>query len=278
VFFLLLILLLFGAALTVILWVATLFFQGYYYTQPTQGIVWQAPAAGFALALFITFWCLLLVSSTVTNIQDLPYDTIFSFKPRVDKFKEPVKELWVVKKSVKEPIHYKVKKSYRGGIVTSEYVEAQSGRAYSPSGVEEIIIKEDGQNVRYLPAPAVQGGAYREFVDENGWTIREYPQSGPTGMPEAFRWSRFLMNIILNLLHLVMWFACLWVVLRFHWSHALGLALVMWLIMTLAVLPMIFERAGLEARDRTAAASSREKAALPTASHVAACHSLRIPL
>jgi hypothetical protein len=263
VLFLLLTFLLAGAALTVVLWVTTLFLQGYYYTQPTQGIVWQAPSAGFALALFLTFWCILLVNSTVTNVQDLPYDTIFSFKPRVDKFKEPVKDLWVVKKGVKEPVHYKVKKSYRGGIVTSEYVEAQSGRAYSPSGVEEIIIKEDGQDVRYLPVPVTKGAAYREFVDENGWTIREYPQGGPTGMPEAFRWSRFLANIFLNFLHLALWFVCLWVLLRFQWSHALGLAAIMWLVMTLAVLPMIFERAGIEARGQATPASSRDKAALP---------------
>jgi hypothetical protein len=191
----------------------------------------------------------------------LPYDTIFSFKPRVDKYKNPVNELWVVKKGVKEPVHYKVKKVYRGGIFTSEYVEGDSGRAYSPSGVEEIIIKEDGAKIRFLPAPPPAGAGYREFVDDDGWTIREYPQSGPTGLPEAFRWSRFLANILLNLLHLVLWFVCLWVLVRFQWSHALGLALVMWLVMTLAVLPMMFEQAGRRAQE--ASSSPPAKAELP---------------
>jgi len=261
VLFLLLILVLSGMALTVLIWVLTLFLQGYYYTEPTPGIAWQAPAAGFTLGLFFAFWCMLIVNSTMTNIQDLPYDTLFSFKPRVDKFKDPVKELWIAKKGVKEPVHYKMKKAYRGGIVTSEYVEAESGRAYSPSGVEEIIIREDNQEIRFLPAPATAGTGYREFVDESGWTIREYPQSGPTGMPEAFRWSRFLVNIFLNFLHLGLWFVCLWVFVRFQWSHALGLAIIMWLVMTLAVLPMVFEQAGHRAL--AASASQREKAELP---------------
>ena len=43
--FLLLVLVLSAAALTVLLWVITLFFQGYFYTEATVQIQWQAPAA-----------------------------------------------------------------------------------------------------------------------------------------------------------------------------------------------------------------------------------------
>jgi hypothetical protein len=261
VLFLLLILVLSGMALTVVIWVMTLFLQGYYYTEPTQGIVWQAPAAGFLLGLFFTFWCMLIVNSTVTSLHDLPYDTLFSFKPRVDKFKNPVKDLWVMKKGSKEPVHYVLKKKFQGGITVSEYIQVDTGRPYSPSGVEEIIIEEDGAKTRFLPMPAPAGADYRQFVDDNGWTIREYPQSGPTGLPEAFRWSRFLMNIFLNLLHFILWFVCLWLLVRFQWAHALGLAVVMWVVMTVAVLPMMLEQAGQRA---LAAPSPREKTALLT--------------
>ncbi|HMC63794.1 MAG TPA: hypothetical protein VKI65_02535, partial [Gemmataceae bacterium] len=31
----------------------------------------------------------------------------------------------------------------------------------------------------------------------------------------------------------------LWLLLRFQWSHALGLAVVFWLVMTLLILPML---------------------------------------
>jgi hypothetical protein len=254
VLFLLLILALSGMALTVIIWVGTLFLQGYYYTQPTEGIAWQAPVAGFAIGLFLTLWCMLMVNSADPNA----YETLFRFEHRVDKFKQPVKDLWVVNKASKEPVHYTLKKKWQGGVVTSEYVEAQSGRPYSPSGVEEIIIKENGETVRFLPASATKGAAYREFVDESGWTIREYPQSGPTGMPEAFRWGRFLTSFFFNSAHLVLWFVCLWALVRFQWSHALGLAVVMWVIMTVAVLPMLFEQTALRAQT----ASPREKAEL----------------
>jgi len=65
----------------------------------------------------------------------------------------------------------------------------------------------------------------------------------------------------LNFLHLGLWFVCLWVFVRFQWSHALGLAIIMWLVMTLAVLPMVFEQAGHRAL--AASASQREKAELP---------------
>jgi hypothetical protein len=255
VFFFLLIFFLTGMALTVLLWAGTLFLQGYYYTEPTTGIAWQAPAAGFSLALFFTLWSYLIVGSPGASPGDLPYDTLFRFSPRVDKFKKTPTELWVEKKGIKEPLHYKLVKRVVGGR-TQESYETDSGQKYSSSGVEAIVLKEDGQNVRYLPRPGPEGSGYREFVDDSGWAMREFPQSGPTGLPEAFRWGRFVTNLFLNSLHLALWFVCLWLLLRFAWAHALGLAVVLWLVMTLAILPMLLD----ESASRAPPASTRGSA------------------
>ena len=54
--------------------------------------------------------------------------------------------------------------------------------------------------------------------------------------------TTILMTFLLNFLHLGVWFVCLWLLLRFQWSHALGLAIVFCLAMTLVVLPMLFTR------------------------------------
>ena len=35
------------------------------------------------------------------------------------------------------------------------------------------------------------------------------------------------------------WFACLWLLLRFQWPHALGLAVVLWLACTLLLWPVL---------------------------------------
>jgi hypothetical protein len=63
------------------------------------------------------------------------------------------------------------------------------------------------------------------------------------GQIGSFRWGAFFGNLLLNVLHLGVWFAVLWLLLRFQWPHALGLAVVFWLVMTLAVVPQILDHA-----------------------------------
>ena len=54
-----LILLVLGVALIVVLWVGTAVLQSYLYTESSPELYWRAPAAGLAIALFVTFWWLL---------------------------------------------------------------------------------------------------------------------------------------------------------------------------------------------------------------------------
>jgi hypothetical protein len=56
------------------------------------------------------------------------------------------------------------------------------------------------------------------------------------------RWGVLIVNIGLNVLNLVVWFVCLWLVLRFQWSHALGLAILFWVAVSFLIMPMLFER------------------------------------
>ena len=50
-------------------------------------------------------------------------------------------------------------------------------------------------------------------------------------------------GVLLNVLHLGVWFVCLWLLLRFQWSHALGLAAAVWLVLTLTFLPPLLQLA-----------------------------------
>src|SRR5260370_20278221 len=197
VLFLLLLFVLTGMALTVILWVITIFLQGYYYTEPTTGIAWQAPVAGFGLSLFLTLWCVLIVNSEGASPADLPYDTVFRFSPKV--YKEPAKELWAVRKGVKEHVHYKLKKDWHPGS-KGYYVEASplAPRPWNQTGVELIIIKTGQETARFLPTAAAEGQSYQEYADEAGWVIRVFPDSGPD-RPFAFRGGFFLGKLFLHL-------------------------------------------------------------------------------
>jgi len=246
VLILLLIFVVSAASFTVLLWAGTLFFQSYIYTEPTKGIHWQAPAAGGALAAFLTLWCLLVANDVAS-----PDSFVFQFSPRVDKYNNTVKDLWAVRKGAKEAVHYRLKKNPPGTRPPHEYVEANlATKRWRNSGtVEAIIIKEGKENITFWRLPHTKSDLYYQYQDGDGWIMRDYDDgNGPDGTPSMFRWGRFLLNLFLNLLHLALWWACLWLLLRFQWGHALGFALVIWLVLTLLILPMVFAQAGELAR------------------------------
>jgi hypothetical protein len=235
-------LLLAGVVLAGFLYVGAVFLQGYFYTGPSEQLIWGAPAAAAVLTLFLGLWCLLDANNPGSTPQDIPYDSFFRFSPRVDMMPTPAKEIWAVRQGSKEPIAYKLVKVPRAGFAQYEYREAKRPEhTWSTGGVQAILLKRDGEMDRFLPRKGAEGG-YREFVDEDGWTMKEY-DTGPTGQPTKFRFGRFLANLLLNLLHLGLWFGCLWVLLRFQWSHALGLGFVLWLVMTLSFLPALLDQA-----------------------------------
>lgn len=244
-----------AAALIVLLWVGTVFFQGYIYTEPTREIHWQAPAAGAALALFYTLWFVLIANSSEASPTNIPYDSLFRFSPTVDRYKEDPKELLVERKGSTEPIKYVLKKE---GNARPSYRTA-SGTGWPAAGVEAITVKTKDDTARYQRRPST--GEYEQFVDSEGWTLRVYSE-GPVGVPIKFRWGRFLGNLFLNFLHLGLWFAVLWLLLRFQWTHALGFAIVAWLVITLAILPMMLEQAAVQAQRNVSAQAQASAATL----------------
>jgi len=259
---LLLSLLVVGLGLGVLLYAGSLFLQGYVYTEPSGGLFWQAPAAAAALLLFFVFWCLMVANSATATITDIPYDTIFRFSPKEDLAKSPVGEIVAVRKDGKETV-YKLRKQPNG---PPEYLDKRAlelggprAPSWNPENVKAIRLKFNDQDMTFDLTPTGQG-ANRQFVNAaTGYMMTEYDR-GPTGIPIAFRWGRFYFNLFLNFFHLALWFLCLWLLMRFQWGHALGLAMVFWLIFTLALLPMLLQAAAevaVEKRSPTGGKSAR---------------------
>jgi hypothetical protein len=254
-----LILVVIGLSLAVFFYVGGMFLQGYIYTEPSQELYWQAPAAAGALTVFLMLWCVLVVNAEGANKSDIPYDTIFKFQPRVDLLKEPAQQIWVIKDGEKKL--YKRKRfeqnKYRYFDTTTDRPLRDSDLPprTKPPGVEPDIIElEDIDGERYLfhRAPSSEG-SYEEFVSDQGWVMKAY-EDGPTGNPSKFRWGRFMMALFLNFGFFLLWWLCLWLLLRFQWGHALGLGFVLWLVFTFALLPMLLTQAADVAQRNAAAA------------------------
>jgi hypothetical protein len=238
------ILALLAISLVVVVWVGTYLLQGYIYTEPTTGLLWQAPVTGILLTIVFVIWALSIALAQPTTAAANP----FLFSPWTDMAKEPAPRIFAVKKSQLKSsegkdgdiIPYVAKRNDQGRTIYREDTATQP-RPWQSSGdiIAIEIPNEDKSRTRY---ERVISDAGEEFISKDGLVIKT-DTNGPTGIPTKFSIGRLVWNLSLNIIHLLVWYLGLWLILRFQNLHALGLAIVMWLIMTLAILPMVLSSA-----------------------------------
>jgi hypothetical protein len=266
-----LIFLLMFAGLAVLLWAGTLFLQGYIYTEPAEQLYWRAPAAAGGLVVFLAFWCFLESSSWEAK-KPAHFDVLFSFSPTTDI---SFTEFWAQVENSSAKVHFK---KGRGGFLSQDNSSTgfPRGTKWAPRDVNNRIVTavfiklDDGQEVEFQPKMKEgkpifekEGGEVR-YVEKNGSRVITERQL-EAGTYTAFSAGLFFGNVLLNLLHLGIWFACLWLLLRFQWTHALGLAVVLWLVMMVAIIPMLLEqtRKAAEAAAKEAAREPKSAASAP---------------
>jgi hypothetical protein len=262
--------------LVVLLWVGTLWFQGYIYSEPAPQLSWRAPAAAGALTVLLCLWCYLAARGWGGE------GTLFDFgatdSKEFDRFtavygqvvpltSEPVKpDIKLNDRLVLKSPHEVLYRRRRIDNLHFGYLDPD-GKPFVHSHSNEMLgqlrFKQDDQEMVFQPeielvkdkdgkeSPKFKYGKVTQLGVEQAQPLR-YVEVGGRGrvMTEdnlgrlgEFRWGPFLVNLLLNVLHLGVWFVCLWLLLRFQWSHALGLAFIFWLVMTLAVLPPILSSA-----------------------------------
>jgi hypothetical protein len=238
-----------GISVAVVLAIGTMFFHSFFYTESSTSALWQAPIAAVVLTLFLSFWCWLNVRDPRSTGAFVPYDTVFRFSNEVRLAQEPVGEFVTVRKGGEQEKYQGFKIAQGAGHTVVQYYQigktGEKGKKWTDSGAEEIIIEHDGKTYHFKPQKAGEGD-FPYYLSEEGWVMMQY-DTGVTGLPRYFSFWLVLVNVFLNVLHLGLWFVCLWLVLRFQWSHALGLAFVIWLTMTLFVVQPLLTQAALTA-------------------------------
>lgn len=236
---LLLILLLLGAAVAALLLVGTAVIQGYLYNQPVDGILWRSAAVGAAIAAFFGLWC------WIETRAPGEYGGLLDFSPTktdwVDRF-------WSERTGDrgKQEILYTKGRDARGRVV---YMDADGNpwqRTGSGGMMTAIIVEENGEKHRFDAEMTPQG----TFKIEDNRPLRYVEQDGrgrvmtddAIGGISTTRYGLLFGNLLLNLAHLLVWFLCLWLLMEFHWPHALGLALALWLAFAMLVWPVVRER------------------------------------
>jgi hypothetical protein len=237
---LLLLLALLAVGVAVLVAVGAAVIQGYLYNQPAEGIVWRSAATGVAVALFFGFWC------SLEKRSPGEYESLLDF---TSQGKPTVFDKFVAERTGdrgKQEIPFVRGHDARGRVVYTDPDGQPWQRATSSGMMAAIVVDENGESRRFEAEMTPQG----TFKIEEGKPLRYVEQGGrgrvmtdnAVGEVANPRYGLLFGNLMLNLAHLLVWFVCLWLLMRFQWPHALGLAAVMWLAFALAVWPVLRER------------------------------------
>ena len=232
--FTVLILFFMALALSVVLWAGTLWLQSTIYSEPAGDIYWRAPAVGVGMALFLGLW-VVADCRTGGRVRPLHQTSVYETK-RYDEFKA------VLAKNGPEVTFKRVPSAEQ------RLIYREDGRADGrplPSRPEKIIVTDGGAPLAFEPQRDAKGNFHTDagqnlrYVDKYGRVMLE----GDLGEVSQFHFDWLALNLLFNGLLLGLWFVGLWLVLRYQWSHALGLAFVLWGAMTLLLVPMILDYA-----------------------------------
>jgi hypothetical protein len=240
---LVLVTLLIFATLVVLLWGGGGWLQGFIYSEPTTQLFWRAPAAGALLAGWFLFWASTEYRAYVDEREPSRYGAVFQFSATDERRFD---EFWS-KEGDRKVLYNRRTVSQGRGPGRPVFISERA--PHLPwSGSEEIILKEGGKEVPYKLDRSLTDRA-RDKKESGGARYRNDAGTVITedmiriGRIPSFRWKTFLTYALLNVGFLVLWFVTLWLLMRFQWSHALGLAFVFWLVSIIFVVPPLVERA-----------------------------------
>jgi hypothetical protein len=242
--------------LVVLLWLVlmgflfgwTLWFQAYIYTEPVNQLQWRAPVAGTVLMLFLVIW-IVVDYRAVKNNPDAryPYGPIHEL-PLAATTPKPFEKLYVPAGENPE-VGYTRQAEFDGQKTVHTY---RNGQDVMPRRPLKIIVVENDQKIVFEPDHDAKGQFKAErgqplfYRDSKGRAMRE----GTFELEPTFRVFPILFGLFLNGTYFALWFVCLWLLLRFQLWHALGLAIVLYVVMLLFIIGPVMSRAEEVARPK----------------------------
>jgi hypothetical protein len=238
---LLLILLIIGVAVAALLFVGGAVIQGYLYHQPADGLLWRSAAAGAAVAAFFGLWC------SIEARAPKQFGTLLEFSPEERTIFTQFRSERTGDRGKQEIVYNRGKDSL--GRVRYYDADEHEWRRLDNGMMTAIIVEENGEKHRFEAEMTPQG----LFKVEENRPLRYVEKDGQgrvmtddmIGEISITRYGILFGNLLLNFGHLLVWFLCLWLLMQFHWPHALGLAVGLWLAFGLAVWPLLRDRVAM---------------------------------
>ena len=219
----------------VVLWLVSLLLQGWLYSDIASKLPLRALAGGAALALFHTGWC------AVYKVDPGRFDTLYSFKTEaLDGKYDEFQSVRKVGKNEQKPVKYS-----RIGEST-DFESSESRKHWNRSDADgmmvAILIQEKGKDKpTRFDANLSPDGKFRPRNENKYETDGGKRYMDEISIGNVYRKRSFAVmgNLFANLLHLALWAAVLWPVMRFALGHAIGFGLALWAI-TMILQPALF--------------------------------------
>lgn len=220
---------------TALLWGGTLIVQGYLYSEPAERLGLRATISGAALALFFAFWALL--------DQQTPgyYGHFFAFESQerteLDGFTAEREFATGTTKNVEYAVR-------RAGPGSRTYL-GPDGKPFTPRStdwlVKALLVKvNEGDEGPVRFEAEMDDGAFAEPLRYTEVDGDRFIEGGSIGILTDPQPGRVVINLLLNLLHFVLWFGLICFVMEYHYGHALLMTFFLGLIGMLVILPVLF--------------------------------------
>jgi hypothetical protein len=229
----------------------SIFIQSWLYNVPASNIVLRALASGLGMSAFFTVWAALDAGSPGK------FDSIFEGADL--KVKEYSSVVSVRKTKTKdEEIPYR-KNSTAGRV--QFFKEGEFQKQWSRSDADgmmiALLIKEEGNSdpTRFeiklvdgkLPPDTI-------YYEKDGRRYIDAPNIGRIVTPRS---GSFFLRAFFAIIHFALWVVALLLGMQYLFGHALGLGFALWLFMTFAFLPIIFNKMRPEKTPETPAKVER---------------------
>ncbi|HJZ90342.1 MAG TPA: hypothetical protein VKE40_05685 [Gemmataceae bacterium] len=228
------------AALTIVvaavLWLVSVLGQGWLYNDLARHLPLRALAGGAVMSLFLTAWC------AIYRADPGRFDTLVSFKTeRLEGTYDEFESIRKVGKDEKKPVRF-----IRRGE-TNDFESAENRKPWNRSDADgmvvALLIREKGkdQPTRF-DANIKPDGTFPQPEDTKFEADRGRRYMDQSGLGKVYRKRSMAVigNLFANGLHLALWVAVLWPVMRFTLGHAVGFGLVLWGVTMIAVQPALF--------------------------------------
>ncbi len=231
----------------------SMYIQATWYTEPATGLVWRGPTAAVGIMAVVALWMMLDFAAPGR------YRPFWEFSSTEESKFFP--EIRVPNPGSGREDVYKLRPGTRGeyrlgGLASGRQLPTRPPEIIILDGAEKSIFKpERDEKGNFKQRTTTAFGRETKqplrYVDERGRVMLE----DSLGQLATFRGGWFFGNLFLNALLLIALFAALWLLLRFQWPHALGQAVVLWLLLLLFALPPLLTQVEEVAQERAAASS-----------------------